>query len=100
MLNKMILNQTRNIKERPSKFKEREKITKIEERRSRLKMYSRDTNRTTNRKVTRKNLSCERKIASKGLPISILLLTKSIAEENKNEKRAHRSISSKPNSKT
>ena len=31
--------RTRKIKERSSKFKEREKITKTEERRSRLKMY-------------------------------------------------------------
>ena len=37
-----------------------------------------------NHTVTRKNLSLERKITSKDLPILILLLTKSMAEENEN----------------
>ena len=60
----MISNETKKIKERPSKFKKREKITKIEERGLGLKMYSREKNRTKNWKVTRKNLSHERKIAT------------------------------------
>ena len=63
----------------PSKFKEREKITKTEERGSRLNMYSRKMNQTTNQRLTRKNLSHERNIASKDLPILILLLTKKTA---------------------
>ena len=62
-------NWTRKTKERLIKFKERENITEIKERGSRLKMYSRKTNRTTNQTATRKNLIRERKIASKYLPI-------------------------------
>ena len=96
----MISNQTRKIKETPSKFKERKKITKIKDRRSRLKMYLREKIWTTNLTATRKNLSCKRNITSKDLPILILLLTKSMAEENKKKNRAPRCISFKPNSKT
>ena len=54
----------------------------------------------TNRTATRKNLIRKRKIASEDLPISIPLLTNSTEEENDNEKRAHCSLSSKPNLKT
>ena len=65
-----------------------------------MKIYSREKNWTTNRTATRNNLSCIRKIARKDLPIVILLPTKSMAEENKNEKRAPRSLSFKLNLKT
>ena len=96
----MISNQIQKIKERPSKFNERKKITEIEECGSRLNMYSRETNWMTNWIATRKKLSCKRKITSEGLPILILLLMKSMAEANNNGNRAPRSISFKPNSKT
>ena len=63
-------------------------------------MYSRETNWTTNRTEMGKNLSRERNIASEDLPISILLLTKSMVEADDNGNRAPRSVSFKPNSNT
>ena len=63
-------------------------------------MYSRGTELTTNQTATRNEMSRERNILSEYLPILILTLTKSTAEENENENRAPCFISFKPKLKT
>ena len=64
----------------PQQVQGAQKYHKIDERGSRLKMYLRDPNWRTNQTATRKNLSRDSNIATKYLPISILLLTKSMAK--------------------